>query len=150
MIENFSYHEALLGLTYVVGWADGENQNSETDVKVQMIMHEGIGNSTLEDFKLKMNVLQEHEATFNHAIKTLKQVSKEQQLAACAWMFSIAIVASSGTQGELDYDSDNWITSSENIDEEEKIWVDRALKELNVKENDVKSAFRALPEIKRI
>lgn len=150
MVEKFTYHESLLGLTYVVGWADGENQNSERDVKVQMIMHESISNSTLEDFKLKMNSLVDHESTFVHSIETLKHLSEEQKLNACAWMFSVAIVAASGTEGELDYDHDNWIVNSDNVDAEEKVWFERAVKELGVNEDDVKSSFRKLPLIRRI
>ncbi len=150
MVENFTYHEALLGLTHVVGWADGANQNSETDAKVQMIMHEQIPTSTLENFKIKKESLGNHDATFDYSIQALKGCSSDQKINACAWMYSIALVAATGLDGELDYDHDKWIVNNSNVDAEEKVWVDKAIAALGLSEQEVRAAYDKLPEIKRI
>lgn len=150
MVEKFSYHESLLGLTHVVGLADGENQKSETDTKVHMIMHEQIPSATIEEFQQKQVNLGTSLSIFEHAIETLKTSSKDQQLQACAWMYSVAIMASSGSDGELDYDHDKWISNSDNVNESEKQWVEKAITSLSLEEAEVKKALLALPEITRI
>ncbi len=53
MAYEFDYHEALLALTTIVAWADGENQDAEVDARVQMIVHEKITDSVFDAFWLR-------------------------------------------------------------------------------------------------
>lgn len=150
MIEKFTFHEALLGLTHLVAWADGENQGSELDAKVQMLITEQIAESTIDDFKSKHEELSSYEETFNYSMSTLKEESKENQAKACAWMWQIAIIAGVGTDGELDYDIDVWKQDDSKVENEEKNLVEKAMKTLDISSADLKSAFEKLPKIGRI
>ena len=53
MNDKFTYHEALLGLTTIVAWSNGENMKSQVDSRVNMILNEGISNTEIDVFKAK-------------------------------------------------------------------------------------------------
>jgi hypothetical protein len=150
MVHTFDYQEALLALTTVVAWADGENQDAEVDARVQMIIEEKINDSTFDTFKIKYDEINDFEKLFELAILTLTPLSTEQKSRALAWMWQIANVASEGMQGRLDYIEDVWKNSKENVDLAELQWINRAKKDLKVGIEDFKSSFSKLNKTDRI
>lgn len=146
----FNFHDALLGITTIVAWADGENQKSELDARVQMILHEEMDPKTIDAFKVKYNKIADKEKVFEASVEALQELTHEDRVKACAWAYQIAVIAKSGADGELDYDMDTWQKNEVNIDPEEKLWIDKTLKALDVKAEEVLIALGALPDVRRI
>lgn len=150
MVHTLDYHEALLALTTIVAWADGENQAAEVDARVQMIVEEKISNSTFDSFKIKYDEIDDFEKLFEVAILTLAPLSIEQKSRALAWMWQIANVAEEGIQGRLDYIEDVWKNDKKNVDLKELAWINRAKKDLKIGLEDFKTAFSKLTKAHRI
>ncbi len=150
MSISFTQKEAFLGLATIVGWADGENQKSEVDTKVNMIFHESISSREISDFQQKYDRLGTYESVFTTAIETLAKGPKEDKARAVAWMLQVANVSQRGIEGELDYDEDVWKRSSQNLDEAELDWIDRARESLLVTSGEVREQYQLLPRSRRI
>ena len=150
MVHKFDYQEALLALTTVIAWADGENQDAEVDARVQMIVEEKISDTTFDAFKVKYDEINDFEKLFELAILTLNPLSCEEKGRALAWMWQVANVAEEGVRGRLDYIEDVWKSNKDNVDLEELQWINRAKKDLNVGLEDFKTAFSKLPQANRI
>lgn len=150
MDVKFNFHDALLGITTIVAWADGENQKSELDARVQMILHEEMDSRTIDSFKAKYNQIDDKEKVFEASVEALKELNHEDRIKACAWAYQIAVIAKVGADGELDYDMDTWRINEVNVDPEEKYWIDKTLNALGVSPEEVLVALGALPDVKRI
>ena len=150
MDQSFNYEEALLGLTTIVAWADGENQSSEVDARVKMMFHENISSDTLEEYSLKHERISDHENVFRLCIASLKKSASSEKAKACAWMYQVALVASNGKDGDLDYIEDTWEANNSNLDNEELQWINRARQELGVSLSEQKYEFEKLPKIERV
>tara|TARA_B100000809_G_scaffold131728_1_gene129472 strand:- start:253 stop:708 length:456 start_codon:yes stop_codon:yes gene_type:complete len=150
MVNKLDYQEALLALTTIVAWADGENQDAEVDARVQMILEEKISNSTFDTFKIKYDEINDFEKLFELAILSLKPRSIEEKSKVLAWMWQIANVAAEGINGRLDYTQDVWKNSNDNVDLGELKWINRAKKDLEINLADFKTAFNKIPQANRI
>ncbi len=150
MEQSFSYEEALLGLTTIVAWADGENQSSEVDARVKMMFHEKISTDTLESYREKHERIINHEDVYLLSIAALKNKSAAEKAKACAWMYQVAIVASTGKDGDLDYIEDKWEAHNENLENEELVWINKARADLGVSLAQQKYEFDKLPDIERV
>ena len=150
MEQSFSYQEALLGLTTIVAWADGENQSSEVDARVKMMFHEKISTETLESYKDKHDRISNHDDVYLLSISALKMRSATEKAKVCAWMYQVAIVASNGKEGDLDYIEDKWEGHNENLDNEELVWINKTREDLGVSLAQQKYEFDKLPDIERV
>ncbi len=149
MKQTFNHHEALLALTSVVAWADGENQIQEIDACVQMFAHEGIREKAIETFNEKAERINDDDKIYRLAIATMKTQKPRLRVKAVAWMYQVAAVASSSVNGE-ESNVEIWETSSKNIDSEEIEWINRARKDLEVSLSDLKEGLAEMPEIQRL
>jgi hypothetical protein len=150
MVHTLNYQEALLALTTIVAWADGENQAAEVDARVQMIVEEKINTSTFDSFKVKYDEVNDFEKLFEAALVTLAPLSIEERSRALAWMWQIANVAKEGVEGRLDYAEDVWKNDNKNVDLKELAWINKAKKDLKIGINDFKAAFSKLNKANRI
>ncbi len=147
-----NYHKSLLALTNVVAWADGVNHPSEVDTVVTMILHEGIENDTISEFKTQFEAADSLEDTYTDAIETLKAEDEQLQSNAVAWMWQVANVTTNKEDEEIDlgYIEDHWVNKTKYVDLEELVWINRARKELGLSLEAIKEKFKNLPETKRI
>lgn len=152
MIDKFTFHEALLGLTTIIAWSDGENHKSQIDSRVNMILNEGISNTEIDIFKAKYDEINAFDRIYENAINSLKKESYEKQIRALAYMWQVANVSTSDSDDDLDleYITDNWINNKGYVELSELKWINQARKDLGVKLEDFKKEFAALPEPKRI
>jgi hypothetical protein len=151
MLDKFTYNEALLGLTTIIAWSDGENHKSQIDVRVNMILNEGITNTEIDIFKSKYEEINSFDKIYKNSIEALKKESAEKQNRAMAYMWQIAAVSSPKEETlDLDYITDNWENKTGYVDLEELKWINMARHDLGVKLSDFKREFAALPESKRI
>ncbi len=150
MRESFSEKEALLGLATVITWADGENQCSEIDVLVQLMVEEKITDKEFESFKLKYDEIDDFETVFLMSISVMQNKKLDDRSRALAWMWQVANVADENSEGRLNYIEDVWKNNTQNVDLDELRWINRAKRLLNVDLEDFKSAFNKLPETQRI
>lgn len=150
MRESFSEKEALLGLATVITWADGENQRSEIDVLVQLMVEEKITDKEFESFKLKYDEIDDFETVFLMSISVMQNKKLDDRSRALAWMWQVANVADENSEGRLNYIEDVWKNNTKNVDLDELRWINRAKRLLNVDLEDFKSAFNKLPETQRI
>ena len=150
MDQSFSYEEALLGLTTIVAWADGENQSSEVDARVKMMFHEKISAETLEEYSAKHERISDHENVYRLCIAALTNKSSADKAKACAWMYQVAMVASNGKDGDLDYIEDTWEANNSNLDNDELKWINKAREDLGVSLSQQKYEFEKLPKIERV
>jgi replicative superfamily II helicase len=150
MVNEFNYQEALLALTTIVAWADGENQDAEVDARVQMIVKEKISNLTLDQFKIKYDEINDFEKLYNLAINSIQGLPNTEKSRALAWMWQIANVADLGTKDKLYYIEDKWKNKNHNVDLNELHWINRAKKDLKINIDDFKTAFESLPQTNRI
>ena len=150
MKDIFNEKEALLGLATVITWADGENQRSEIDVLVQLMVEEKITDSDFESFKRKYDEIDDFETVFLMSISVIQNKSLDDRSRALAWMWQVANVADENSEGRLNYIEDVWKNDTKNVDLDELRWINRAKRLLNVDLEDFKSAFNRLPETQRI
>ena len=150
MASTLDYQEALLALTTIVAWADGENQAAEVDARVQMIVEEKISNDTFDSFKTKYDEINDFEKLFEMALSSLQPLSIEEKGKALAWMWQIANVAKEGVKRSLDHIENIWKKSNNNIDLDELVWINRAKKSLKINLDDFKIAFQKIPNTNRI
>lgn len=150
MRESFSEKEALLGLATVITWADGENQRSEIDVLVQLMVEEKITDKEFESFKLKYDEIDDFETVFLMSISVMQNKKLDDRSRALAWMWQVANVADENSEGRLNYIEDVWKNNTKNVDLDELRWINRAKRLLNVDLEDFKSAFNKLSETQRI
>lgn len=150
----FNFHEVLLGLTSVVANADGKNRDSEIEARVNMILNEEISTSTIDVFKSKYDELNSLDLTYQTCLDKLQKCSKEEQAKAAAYMWLVANVGTKDTDEEVDLshleEVENWKNSSQYVDLEELVWINKLKKDLGLKVEDMKYAFANLPEAKRI
>lgn len=150
MDQSFNYEEALLGLTTIVAWADGENQSSEVDARVKMMFHEGISADTLQDYSEKHERIGDHNDVYRLCVASLKTKSASEKAKACAWMYQVAMVAANGKDGDLDYIEDTWEANNSNLDNVELEWINKARADLGVSLAQQKYEFEKLPKIERV
>jgi hypothetical protein len=152
MIDKFTYHEALLGLTTIVAWSDGENHKSQVDQRVNMILNEGITNTEIDVFKAKYEEIDGFDKIYKNCILALKKEDSEKQNKALAYMWQSANVSTSKEDDDIDleYITDNWVNNKGYVELEELKWINMARKDLGVNLDDFKKEFAALPETKRI
>lgn len=150
----FNYSESLLATTTVVALADGNNQPSEVDVRVNMIFEEGISNDTLDEFENKFRKINDLEKVYTSAVDTLKKSNKENQLKAVAWMWQVANVGTSDEDEVIDLGHlemvENWNNRNQYVDLEELYWINRIKKDLKLSLKEMKEVWKSLPEAKRI
>lgn len=153
MDYKFTLHEALLGLTTVIAWADGENQSSQIDSRVTMILTESITNDEFNAFKKKYDELNSLEFVYLESIKALKKLSIESQAKGLAWMWEVANVATSEDEmvdlGQLEQ-VEEWIKDKKYVQLDELKWINRAKKDLGLTVDEINKAFEILPAAKRI
>ena len=153
MDYKFTLNETLLGLTTVVAWADGQNQSSQVDSRVTMILKEGITNDEFNAFKKKYDELNSLEFTYLESIKALQKLPRESQAKAIAWMWEVANVATS-EDAMVDLSQleqvEEWIKSKKYVQLDELKWINRAKKDLKLSVNEINAAFLAIPAAKRI
>ena len=154
MKYNFTFHEVLLGLTTVVAWADGENQQSEIDTRVTMILKEGITNDEFNAFKKKYEEINSLEFTFQESLEALQDMSTEKKAKALAWMWEVANVGTTDEEDMVDLSHleivEDWQKKKDYVGLEELAWINRAKKELKLSVDEIKAAFEAIPAAKRI
>ena len=154
MDYKFTFKEALLGLTTVVAWADGENQQAEIDTRVTMILNENISNDEFNAFKVKYDEINSLEFTYQECIKGLQKLTIEEKSKALAWMWEVANVGTPDEEDMVDLGSleavEEWQKRNNYVGLEELSWINRAKKELNVSLTEIKKAFSLLPAAKRI
>jgi hypothetical protein len=152
MMDKFTYNEALLGLTTIVAWSDGENHKSQIDIRVNMILNEGISNTEIDAFKAKYEEINSFDKIYKLSIEALKKVDSDKQSRALAYMWQIAAASTSQEDEALDLDhiTDNWMGQTGYVELEELRWINHTRKDLGVKLDDFKREFAALPEAKRI
>jgi hypothetical protein len=150
MVHVLNYQEALLALTTIVAWADGENQDAEVDARVQMIVKEKISTLTFDQFKIKYDNITDFEELYKLAINSIKLLPETKKSRALAWMWQIANVADLGIKDKLYYIEDVWENKKDNVDLNELHWINRAKKDLGISVDDFKTAFHSLPQADRI
>lgn len=152
MIDKFTYHEALLGLTTIVAWSDGDNHKSQIDSRVSMILNEGITNTEIDIFKAKYDETNSFDKIYKSSIEALKKQDTEKQNRALAYMWQVANVSTSDEDDDLDlgHITDNWVNNKEYVELSELKWINQARKDLKVNLDDFKREFAALPEPRRI
>ncbi len=154
MDYKFTFEEALLGLTTVVAWADGDNQEAEVDTRVTMILNEGITNDQFNAFKEKYDEINSLEFTYQECIKGLSKLTVEKKAKALAWMWEVANVGTPDEEDMVDLGNleavEEWQKRNNYVGLDELTWINRAKKELNVSLTDIKKAFSELPAAKRI
>ena len=152
MNDKFTFHEALLGLTTIVAWSNGENLQSQVDSRVNMILNEGITNTEIDVFKNKYDVINDFDKIYKISIESLLLVESEKQNRALAYMWQVANVGTSEEDEHLDlgHITDNWINNKGYVELEELKWINQAKKDLNIDLDDFKKEFASLPEPKRI
>ena len=146
----FTYDEALLGLTTIIAWADGNNETPEVDARVQMIFEENISDDSIDSYKGKYQNIGNLEDVFNESMSTLENEPVAKQANALAWMWKVANIASQGTDEMYGHIEDVWKDKTKNVDIEELVWINKAKKHLKLPLEDFKSAFAALPKTKKI
>lgn len=146
----FTYDEALLGLTTIVAWADGNNETPEVDARVQMIFEEKISDDSIESYKNKYKDLGTLEGIFDSSISSLKNEPIEKQANALAWMWKVANIASEGTDETYGHIDEVWKDKTANVDLKELQWINNAKKALSLPLEDFKKAFAILPTTKKI
>lgn len=150
MTHKLDYNEALMALTTIVAWADGENQDAEVDARVQMILEEKISDTLIDAFKIKYDEIGDNEKLFGLAILAINNENTEKKAKALAWMWQVANVAEEGVRGRLDYIEDVWKSNKDNVDLAELKWINRAKKDLAIDLADFKIAFSKISKADRI
>lgn len=154
MDYKFTFQEALLGLTTVVAWADGANQEAEIDTRVTMILVENITNDQFDAFKVKYDEINSLEFTYHESVKGLSKLSVEQKAKALAWMWEVANVGTPDEDNMVDLGNleavEEWQKRNNYVGLAELTWINRAKKELGVSLELIKKAFSLLPAAKRI
>lgn len=153
MDYKFTLKETLLGLSTIIAWADGENQSSQIDSRVTLILKEGISNDEFNAFKKKYDEINSLEFVYQESIKSLKQLDEPSQAKAIAWMWEVANVATSEDEmvdlGQLEQ-VEEWIKDKKYVQLDELKWINRAKKDLGLSVEAINNAFAALPAAKRI
>lgn len=147
MKQTFSYHDALIALSTIVSWADGERQDPEIDATVEMVAYERISTRTIENYETKTERITKEEDIFRLAIGALLAEPVYKRANACAWMYKIALLASDKT---TDVDGDQWIDSAKHLDQEELNWINKACKSLEVSGKELNEAYKKLPIIRTL
>ena len=152
MNDKFTYHEALLGLTTIVAWSNGENMQSQIDSRVNMILNEGITNTEIDVFKSKYDTINDFEKIYTIGIEALKLVESEKQNRALAYMWQVANVGTTEEDEVIDlgHITENWINHKGYVELEELKWINQAKKDLAINLDDFKKEFSELPLTKRI
>lgn len=152
MNDKFTYHEALLGLTTIVAWSNGENMQSQIDSRVNMILNEGITNTEIDLFKNKYEEINNFDKVYSISIEALKLVEAEKQNKVLAYMWQVANVGTTEEDTHLDlgHITENWINNKGYVELEELKWINQAKKDLNTNLDDFKKEFESLPVPKRI
>ena len=144
MKQTFSYHDALIALSTIVSWADGERQDAEVDATIEMVAHEKISEKTIEKYQEKIERITKDEDIFRLAIGALLGESIQKRATACAWMYKIALLASDKT---TEKEGDHWVDSAKHLDQKELNWINKACKSLEVSSKDLNEAYQKLPVI---
>lgn len=152
MIDKFTYHEALLGLTTIVAWSNGENMKSQVDSRVNMILNEGITNTEIDLFKTKYDEIDDFDKIYSISIESLEKVDIACQNKALAYMWQVANVGTKEEDVELDLEhiTDDWVNNKGYVELEELKWINQAKKDLKIDLDDFKKEFANLPVPKRI
>ncbi len=149
MIDKFTYHEALLGLTTIVAWSDGELHRSEVDSRINMILNEGITTTEIDIFKSKYDEINSFERVYKNCIAVLKNEEYDKKNRALAYMWQLANLSNSEEELDLEYITDSWMNNKGNVELAELKWINQARKDLDVDLEDFKKEFASLPEPKR-
>lgn len=144
MKQTFSYHDALIALSTIVSWADGERQDPEIDATVEMVAHERISTKTIENYETKTERITKDEDIFRLAIGALLGEPVYKKANACAWMYKIALLASDKT---TDVEEDHWIDSAKHLHQQELNWINKACKSLEISGKELNEAYKKLPII---
>lgn len=152
MNDKFTYHEALLGLTTIVAWSNGENLQSQVDSRVNMILNEGITNTEIDVFKSKYEEVDSFDQIYKISLEALRLVEHEKQNKALAYMWQVANVGTSDEDEEIDlgHITDDWINNKGYVELEELKWINMAKKDLKINLEEFKREFAQLPLPKRI
>lgn len=144
MKQTFSYHDALIALSTIVSWADGERQDPEVDATIEMVAHERISEKTIEKYQEKTERITKDDDIFLLAIGALLKEKSYKRANACAWMYKIALLAS---DKNTEVEGDTWVDSSKHLDQEELDWINKACKSLEVSGKEMNDAYKRLPII---
>ncbi|MCP4522474.1 MAG: hypothetical protein GY827_12405 [Cytophagales bacterium] len=144
MKQTFGYHDALIALSTIVSWADGERQDPEVDATIEMVAYERISEKTIEKYQQKTERITKEEDIFRLAIGALLNESQQRRANACAWMYKVALMASDKS---TDVKGEHWVDSAKHLDQEELDWINQACKGLEVSEEDMAEAYKKLPTI---
>lgn len=152
MNDKFTYHEALLGLTTLVAWSNGENLQSQVDSRVNLILNEGITNTEIDVFKGKYEQIDSFDKIYRISLEALRLVEPEKQNKALAYMWQVANVGTSDEDEEIDlgHITDDWINNKGYVELQELKWINMAKKDLKINLDDFKKEFAELPLPKRI
>jgi uncharacterized tellurite resistance protein B-like protein len=85
------YHEAVLFLTHLIVYADGELDENEVKAISQICDHESITPEYYDDFSIRIKGMHEREM-YLQGIDLVSQCNDREKLDALAWLYQISEV----------------------------------------------------------